>query len=321
MVITLLLASAFTFVVAELAYRVYCYGPGSLSITGMNSVHHLGEAGVLRRSEFPDLIYEFEPNLDTWYKLTPFRTNSRGLRDREYALEKPPGTSRIAVVGASISIPSGVAIEDAYHSLIEDRLNAEFGAHRKFEAINFACGGYALSQSVAMVRHRVLAYSPDAILLGFSCTGDAVPETEEHLRTPYQTKPASKPFWSSALLRDLGIIPVKRDPERDLAPPLAERLAYSEIWLRELGQICAENHIPCLVAFLGLRSPDTELPELEQMVRRCGLDFVDACIRRPERELAQYYIYRKDQHPNAAANRVFADLIYPWFVKSGAIAR
>ena len=62
-----------------------------------------------------------KPDLRDHFKMQPFETNSHGMRDREYSPEKPPNTFRIAVVGDSFTMGSGVAIEDVFHSRIESR--------------------------------------------------------------------------------------------------------------------------------------------------------------------------------------------------------
>ena len=48
----------------------------------MNSVNGTGTAGIIQPSCYPEIVYELRPDLDTWLKLTRFRTNSQGLRDQ-----------------------------------------------------------------------------------------------------------------------------------------------------------------------------------------------------------------------------------------------
>ena len=64
------------------------------------------------------------PNLSRTLFGQPFTTNSHGLRDREYAVEKPAGVFRIAVLGSSIDMGWGVGTEETYVNLLEDWLNA-----------------------------------------------------------------------------------------------------------------------------------------------------------------------------------------------------
>jgi hypothetical protein len=94
------------------------------------------------------------------------------MRDREYALQKAPGTYRVAVLGSSFTLPVGVEIEDAYHSLLEERCSRE-RAPERCEFLNFAVGMYGPSQFLAMLRQRALAFAPDLVLV--SVTAMAAP--------------------------------------------------------------------------------------------------------------------------------------------------
>ncbi len=48
-----------------------------------------------------------------------WRTNAQGMRDREYARDKPAGTFRIALVGDSIGAGWGVNVRDRFESILE----------------------------------------------------------------------------------------------------------------------------------------------------------------------------------------------------------
>ena len=75
----------------EQVVRFYLFGGDSLSYQKMQSVGSMGHTGYLQKSEFPDVVYEFKPGIDSYFKLTDFKTNSQGLRDKEYIINKPDG--------------------------------------------------------------------------------------------------------------------------------------------------------------------------------------------------------------------------------------
>ncbi|MBM4337801.1 MAG: hypothetical protein FJ108_18080 [Deltaproteobacteria bacterium] len=100
----LAVAAGLIFVVAlalEQTIRVHMFGAAAFSYSEMKSMSRLGGSGLLQASADPGIVYELKPNLDTRFNLVAFRTNSRGLRDREYALAKPAGAFRVAVIGGS----------------------------------------------------------------------------------------------------------------------------------------------------------------------------------------------------------------------------
>ena len=72
-------------VLVELAVRISIFGADALSYTKMSSIRPTGGSGNLKPSEIEGLVYELKPGLDTVFKLVPFQTNSKGLRDREYS--------------------------------------------------------------------------------------------------------------------------------------------------------------------------------------------------------------------------------------------
>jgi len=47
-----------TFLALEQATRVYLFGLGSFNFFKMNSIHHMGNSGLIRPSAYPKLIYE-----------------------------------------------------------------------------------------------------------------------------------------------------------------------------------------------------------------------------------------------------------------------
>jgi hypothetical protein len=152
------------FLLLELSVRVYLFGWAGLVPARINSVHELPQADLTRRSSEPRLAIELKPNLDRYFKLARFRTNSQGLRDREYSLRKPAHTFRVAVLGSSFSLPAGVEIEAAFHSLLEAELSSGVEGQR-YEFINFAVGMYGPKQILAQLELRALDYDPDLILV------------------------------------------------------------------------------------------------------------------------------------------------------------
>ena len=158
------LAALGSLLLLELSVRIFLFGLAGLQPGRIGSVHPLWETGFLHASTHRALGYEFKPDVDGYFKLARLRTNSRGLRDREHSLEKPPDTFRIAVLGASFALPSGIEIEDAFHSVLERRFTAE-SSSLAYEFINFAVGTYRPNQALAALRLRALDYDPDLVLL------------------------------------------------------------------------------------------------------------------------------------------------------------
>ncbi|MDB4433191.1 hypothetical protein N9166_00455 [bacterium] len=185
------------FALLEMSTRVYLFGFAGLVPARINSVHGLPQTGFTQPSRLPGLAFELKPGVAGYFKLVPFSTNSRGLRDREYALGKPANTFRVAVLGASFAFPAGVAIEHAFHSLLEEQLSDEF-APTRYEFINFAVGMYNPKQVLTALELRALDYDPDLIL--FTATRLSLPRLVDD--------PSEKPQKPDALSSILATRPV-----------------------------------------------------------------------------------------------------------------
>lgn len=106
----------------------------------------------------------------------PVRISSAGLRDREHAVEKPPGVYRIAVLGDSCAEALQVPVEETFWSLLERQLpgcqTCTAFQGRRVEVINFGVSGYGTAQELLTLRDRAWRYAPDLVLLAFYSGND-----------------------------------------------------------------------------------------------------------------------------------------------------
>ena len=121
------------------------------------------DAVKLRKDE---RLWELLPDIDIMFKNARLRTNRWGMRDQDYALNKPEDTYRVAVLGASYVMGAGVENDETFESIIEDRLNANLANSDtlQYELLNFSVGGYGLIQQVTVSHEQVFDFEPDAIL-------------------------------------------------------------------------------------------------------------------------------------------------------------
>jgi hypothetical protein len=92
-------------------------------------------------------------------------SNSRGVRGRrEHGDDKPPGTTRIVVLGDSFTFGEDVGDDETYGHHLERLLP---GA----EVINLGVHGYGHDQMLIYLREEGVRYRPDIVILGF-LTGD-----------------------------------------------------------------------------------------------------------------------------------------------------
>lgn len=86
--------------------------------------------------------------------------NSRLYRDSKHALEKPPGTFRVLILGDSYTFGSWVADDDIYPRLLQEM------AGPQVEIITMAQQGWNTRDHVAALLREGLAYEPDMVVVG-----------------------------------------------------------------------------------------------------------------------------------------------------------
>ncbi len=157
--------------------------------------------------------------------------NSRGLRDVEHSLSKPPYTYRIVVLGDSYAEALQVRLEDSFPRLLESMLQNRIGTTRRIEVINLGVSGFGTDQELLALRHYGLSYDPDLVILAF-LTGNDVRNNYPSLETAANGKPNPKPYF---VLDERGRLVLKRplSPEQT---PLWKRIGsrfYTYNWISE----------------------------------------------------------------------------------------
>jgi alginate O-acetyltransferase complex protein AlgI len=116
------------------------------------------------------LEYDYKTNLHLKVAGLGRTTNSFGMYDREYTVEKPPHTWRIALLGDSMALgPFG----HNYESLLENRLNqTQLNPDiQKFEVLNFAVGGYRITQIMETMIDKAAPFHPDVYMVAITGVG------------------------------------------------------------------------------------------------------------------------------------------------------
>jgi lysophospholipase L1-like esterase len=131
-------------------------------------------------------------------------TNSEGFRDVEHARAKPAGAVRIAVLGDSFVVGSGVARDSIFTSLLSSQLEelageprTEDGAPpseaaaasetaRRVEVLNFGVSGTGPLSAERIFRRYAARYEPDLVLVCVYAGNDA----SDALRERAEARPA-----------------------------------------------------------------------------------------------------------------------------------
>jgi HEAT repeat protein/lysophospholipase L1-like esterase len=105
--------------------------------------------------------------------------NSDGLRDRQHAIAKLPGTRRWMCLGDSTTYGFHLRPEQAYPQILQTLLEARGSA---VEVFNVALPGWAARQELIAYRRICRKYDPDLLLVGI-CLND-IPDMQNNLSQP-----------------------------------------------------------------------------------------------------------------------------------------
>jgi hypothetical protein len=294
----------------ELSYRYYASGDAAFSPTRFNSFNMLLLSGLIQRSQYPSVFYELKPNLDALLQGIPLKTNSAGMADNEYALIKPDDTMRVAVIGSSWTMATGVAHDSAYHSLLETELSA--ASKGNYEFLNFGVEYYGLRELVGTARHRAMVWDPDVIVVAITpftarLRWDEPSETDI---LPEQTYPFFQSYMLRALDYIIGLGYYQRGLDNRVTLKPTEQgvyIAQIKRAINDFQQLAAEKDIPLMIMWLAYREPSTEVQQLlEELSAESDVIFVDAYNSLLGSGNKQLHSGRFNKHPNAQGHKIIA---------------
>jgi lysophospholipase L1-like esterase len=170
------MATLLTLIFVEILVRIFWNSLNDQSIIPLSLKTHRMTANPLMGYELVPGSVSFEDN--AWYRI-----NQDGIRDRHYSLEKPAGTYRIAAIGDSCTFGLGLELEDTWPKQLERELQK---TNPRTEVINFGVMGYNTPQEAERIQDKVLKYSPDLIIIGYSLNDIGVFSRERRVLGTYK---------------------------------------------------------------------------------------------------------------------------------------
>ena len=262
--------------------------------------------------------YELLPSASGRFKGVTLRTNAWGMHDKEYARTPPAGCERIAMLGASHAMGSGVERERTFEALVEDRLNREQPG-RCVEILNFAVYGYNPLYQLQILDDRVLGFQPDAILY--------VAHPEDSLRVVrYLTqlvrdgKPLPYEFLRR-IVREAQVAP--GESERVISQRLApfrERI-LGDLYAAMVDSARRRGVCPGLVylPMVPAMQYAVDVEREKQLATNAGFTLLDLAgvYDVPDRDAL--WIAQWDAHPNARGHALVADRLYALLQREGSL--
>lgn len=284
------------------------------------------------RSDF--LRGDLRPGVSIRFLDQPLTVNRWGMRDRETPQAKPAGTYRIALLGPSHVMGSGVADGETFADLLEERLNQAAGPASavRYEVLNFGVAGYSLLQQLAMLDDRVFAFEPDAVFVTDGPRGKSpivhqlLDVLERHVAIPYPGLEALLRGSGVTALGDPGIaVPFAHARSLLAAAGVKTRMPWREAerrlrlqgdslvdWtLAELADDVRRHGVrPVFLALDNVVDPTPAGSALVKQAERAGFLVFDLFDLWQGRDQPSLRIGSADRHPNPAGTRLIAERLF-----------
>ena len=222
--------------VAELAVRArdLAYGKSNTGSEFEGSVYEFCRSRhhrLIPNGRYQHSSYEFNY---TW------ANNSLGMRDRERAREKAPGTFRIFFLGDSFIQGHGVRLEDAMVTRLEASLNQPQQPH-PVEVLNGGVFGYGPMLEYLYLHEVIDSIQPDLVMVGFFLGNDVGDDyfysQKAHVSADGDTVRFDDREWPWSRILDVlngGVNPNQGEPQRAEPQASAGHVAAESGGLREL---------------------------------------------------------------------------------------
>lgn len=266
--------------------------------------------------------YELVPSKEGRFVGRLVRTNRHGMRDREYPLAPAAGTYRIALLGPSTAMASGVDDHEGFEAVLEDRLNNEEHG-RRYEVLNFGVAGYSPLHMLVQLERKVASFAPHmALFLGH--------HNDLERTSRYWTRMVQKgTLPNSGYLRELmartGMHPNAgaNEARRRVRPYQDELLAW--VYTTFVDECRRRQIVPIFVYMPTVIEPTEPWRAAERqrtidVARKAGFRVIDLTGAYDEHDVTELWIAPNDGHPNAVGNKLIADKLLAAFAENSLLA-
>jgi hypothetical protein len=262
------------------------------------------------RNDF--LEYDYKQNLHLSVAGLGRTTNSFGMYDREYDVQKPPHTWRIALLGDSMALgPFG----HNYESLLENRLNETQLTPdiQKFEVLNFAVGGYRITQVMETMVEKAATFHADVYMVAI--TGVSISHRWSfHVGHLLQRNIDLKYDFLRRTVADAHVRPTDslETMDRKLAPFTS---TVFEWCLEQMKEQASKQGARMVILLIPEPVPSelitTQFSPARPIIDKIGVPVIDLLdTYAASKDLVALRVSRDDVHANARGHEMIFDNLY-----------
>lgn len=259
-----------------------------------------------------------------------FRVNNEGLLDKEFTVEKSPGTIRILALGDSFIQGIGAPYDSSCTRQLESFLMCRMPDDAKVEVWNCGIGGSDPFFEYILLSERLLKYNPDLVLLNIDATdiSDIVlrggmerflPDSTLKFKSPPWYEPIyARSFLVRRIVHDvLGYSWLFLRPNQQLIAE-KESLQLLKSSLTDFKKLCLSKGLPFMVSFQPMRfefenASNYPLNDLLSFCDSAGIEAIDvkSCLEQKgygKENLPAIY-WTIDGHFNSTGYGLFAQCL------------
>ncbi len=269
-----------------------------------------------RISDDPLIGHQHQPSHRAKLMGVDFQTNSKGLRDREIPYAKTPEKLRVLMLGDSLTVGWGVAVEDTFPKRVE-RMYAANSVD--VEVINAGVGNYNTIQEVEYFLTEGHKYEPDVVVLNYFIN-DAEPVPEHHKPSLLEETCLACVFTVGRIDTFARMVKTKQNWSDYYLSLYEDGKATG--WLdareniRKLAEYCRTNGVRLLIANLPELHDVKNYPfqKVTDLVREAAnayrAEFVDLLPLFEDQDSPRLWVSASDPHPNALAHSLIAQGLF-----------
>ncbi len=267
---------------------------------------------VAARQTGDNLIVELVPSTTITFHGEKLSINRWGMRDRDYELTPAPNTYRMALIGPSFVMGYGVADDEGFDPLLEDRLNRENAGNRyaRYDILNFAVPGYSPLQNLMILEQKIPSFHPNALFY-------MAHQREEEAAVMYLADRisvgADLPYpdlIEMAHRAGAAVGATKVENERRLQPIEADILSWTYRRIVETSR--AQGILPVWIFMPTLEYPlqEEKITQLVNMAEEAGFVVINLSNAFENQDPESIVVAYWDKHPNAKGHQLIAEHLY-----------
>ena len=246
------------------------------------------------------------------------KTDSFGLRDKEYSHKRPDNTFRMVLLGGSYEMGAGVSNENIFENIVEEKLNTNKpdSTYKKYEILNFAMYRYHLLHHVELCNTRVFSFQPNAVLY--------IAHTEEERRfcnifSDYIRNGTNLKYsFLEDIKRLSGVKQSMSDTEikERLKPFMKEVITWC---YKQIADACKKNSALAIWVFLPTTNDkpnQQEYIELKNLALKANFIPIDLRGVFDNEKLNKIQVSETDPHPNVFGHKLIAEKLYEELIKN-----